>query len=181
MTLQMRFCRAWSTAAAWVAVGTLAGCMTVGPDFQRPVPQASARMSDWHGGSPTLAAPESGVGAPVSADRWSAFNDPVLKHLQVLARQANQDLQTATLRFVQARIQETTVAAQHGLQVAGRGAVARQRQSEVGATTRLIDALGQGNQANREALIGALSAPFTLYQAGFDASWELDLWGRLRR
>lgn len=26
-----------------------------------------------------------------------------------------------------------------------------------------------------------LAEPFTLYQAGFDASWELDLWGRVRR
>ena len=181
MTSQMRFRGAGSKAAAWVVVGALAGCTTVGPDFQRPLSQAPARMSDWHGGSPTLAAPEPGVGAPVTADRWSAFNDPALKHLQVLALQANQDLRTATLRFVQARVAETTVAAQHGLQVAARGAVARQRQSEVGASTRLIDALGQGNQSNREALIGALSAPFTLYQAGFDASWELDLWGRVRR
>ena len=184
MTSQVRFCLTCLTAAAWVALGTLAGCMTAGPDFQRPVAQAPARMSDWHGGSPALAAPESGVGAPFTADRWSAFNDPVLKQLQVFALQANQDLQTATLRFVQARVTETTVSAQHGLQVAARGAVARQRQSEVGASTRLIDALGQsnqGNQGNREALIGALSAPFTLYQAGFDASWELDLWGRVRR
>ena len=181
MTLQMRLCAICSTAAAWVAVGTLTGCMTMGPDFQRPVPQAPMRMSDWHGGSPALAAPEPGVGASVTTDRWSAFNDPVLKHLQLLALQANQDLQTATLRFVQARVAETTVAAQHGLQVTARGAAARQRQSEVGASTRLIDALDQGNQANRQALIGALSAPFTLYQAGFDASWELDLWGRVRR
>ena len=181
MTSQVRFCLACLTAAAWVALGTLAGCMTAGPDFQRPVAQAPARMSDWHGGSPALAAPESGVGAPFTADRWSAFNDPVLKHLQLLALQANQDLLTATLRFLQARVAETTVAAQHGLQIAARGAVARQRQSEVGASTRLIDALGQGNQGNRQALIGALSAPFTLYQAGFDASWELDLWGRVRR
>ncbi len=181
MTSQIRFRGACSAAAAWVAVGALAGCMTVGPEFQRPVPQAPVRMSDWHGGAPALAAPEPGVGAPVTADRWSAFNDPALKHLQVLALQANQDLQTATLRFVQARVTETTVAAQHGLQVVARGAVARQRQSEVGASTRLIDALGQGNPGNREALIGALSAPFTLYQAGFDASWELDLWGRVRR
>ena len=165
-------------AAALVVAGTLAGCMTVGADFQRPAPQAPARMSDWHGGSPALAAPEPGIGAPLAADRWSAFNDPALKHLQVLALQANQDLQTATFRFLQARVLETTVAAQHGVQVAARGSATRQRQSEVGAGTRLIDALGQGN---REALVSALSAPFTLYQAGFDASWELDLWGRVRR
>ena len=167
-----------SPAATLVVVGALAGCMTVGPDFQRPTMLAPTRMSDWHGGSPALAAPKPGSDVPVDADRWSAFKDPELKRLQVLALQANQDLQTATLRFAQARVQETTVAAQHGLQVAARGSATRQRQSEVGASTRLVDALGQGN---REALIGVLSAPFTLYQAGFDASWELDLWGRVRR
>jgi NodT family efflux transporter outer membrane factor (OMF) lipoprotein len=44
--------------------------------------------------------------------------------------------------------------------------------------TRLIGIL---NPANRDEIIQALSAPFNLYQAGFDASWEIDLWGRLRR
>ena len=41
----------------------------------------------------------------------------------------------------------------------------------------MIDAIG----GDRETLAKALSEPFTLYQAGFDASWELDLWGRVRR
>ena len=39
----------------------------------------------------------------------------------------------------------------------------------------MIDAIG----GDRETLAKALSEPFTLYQAGFDASWELDLWGRV--
>lgn len=33
----------------------------------------------------------------------------------------------------------------------------------------------------RDQLIAALAQPFDVYQAGFDASWELDLWGRVRR
>jgi NodT family efflux transporter outer membrane factor (OMF) lipoprotein len=41
----------------------------------------------------------------------------------------------------------------------------------------VIDAISQ----DRDALVEILSEPFTLYQAGFDASWELDLWGRVRR
>lgn len=178
MSSKTLYRRVGSPAAAVAVVGSLVGCMTVGPDFQRPTMLAPTRMSDWHGGSPALAAPKPGSDEQVDADRWSAFKDPELKRLQVLALQANQDLQTATLRFAQARVQETTVAAQHGLQATARGSVTRQRQSEVGASTRLIDALGQGN---REALIGVLSSPFTMYQAGFDASWELDLWGRVRR
>ena len=40
----------------------------------------------------------------------------------------------------------------------------------------MIDAIG----GDRETLAKALSEPFTLYQAGFDASWELDLWAACR-
>ncbi len=43
---------------------------------------------------------------------------------------------------------------------------------------RLLEATEPGN---REALEKALGDPFTLYQAGFDASWEPDLWGRVGR
>jgi len=42
----------------------------------------------------------------------------------------------------------------------------------------MADALAPGS---RDALVAVLSDPFTVYQAGFDASWELDLWGRVRR
>jgi len=35
--------------------------------------------------------------------------------------------------------------------------------------------------SNRDQLIRTLSEPYNLYQAGFDASWEIDLWGRVRR
>jgi NodT family efflux transporter outer membrane factor (OMF) lipoprotein len=74
-------------------------------------------------------------------------------------------------------VQRDVTAAQRGPDVNATAGVNRQRQSEHGAGTRIIDAVG----GNREALIGFLSDPFTLYQTGFDASWELDLWGRVRR
>ena len=49
-----------SLAVALVVVGSLAGCTTAGPDFQRPTMLAPTQMSDWHGGSRVLAAPEPG-------------------------------------------------------------------------------------------------------------------------
>jgi NodT family efflux transporter outer membrane factor (OMF) lipoprotein len=56
--------------------------------------------------------------------------------------------------------------------------VTRQRQSEYAAGTRILDITSPGN---RDAVAGTLSEPFTQYQAGLDLSWEIDLWGRVRR
>lgn len=155
----------------------LAGC-AVGPDFKAPTAEAPADFSAWHGGSPELLDPQlrqSTASAPIG---WSIFADPVLDALQAKALAANHDLQTAALRFAQSRTQRQAAEAQRGPQLNASAAATRQRQSEFGSGTRLIDAL---NPANREELIGVLSEPHNLYQSGFDAAWELDLWGRVRR
>ena len=158
----------------------LAGC-AVGPDHRPAQAQAPADWSAWHGGSPALLGAERNA-APtaVASGDWKAFNDPLLDRLQALALAANHDLQTAVLRFAQSRVQRTAAAAQQGPQLNASGGVNRQRQSETGAATRMIDALGS-SVSNRDQLIRTLSEPYNLYQAGFDASWEIDLWGRVRR
>jgi ABC-2 type transport system permease protein len=80
--------------------------------------------------------------ASIASGDWKAFNDPVLDRLQAMALAANPDLQTAALRFAQSRVQRATAAAERGPQVNASAGVTRQRQSESGAATRLIDALG---------------------------------------
>ncbi|WPH22215.1 efflux transporter outer membrane subunit [Variovorax paradoxus] len=158
----------------------LAGC-AVGPDHRPAEVRAPADWSAWHGGSAALLGAERKA-APTAASSgdWKAFGDPLLDRLQALALAANHDLQTAALRFAQSRVQRTAAAAQQAPQLNASGSVARQRQSESGAATRMIDALGS-SVANRDQLIRTLSEPYNLYQAGFDASWEIDLWGRVRR
>ncbi len=163
--------------APCLAALMLAGGCAVGPEFKAPAAEAPADFSAWHGGSAELldAQARDAAGTPIG---WSAFADPVLDALMAKALDANHDLQTAALRFAQSRVQRQQAEARRGPQLNASAAVARQRQSEFGSGTRLIDAL---NPSNREQLIGALSEPHKLYQAGFDASWELDLWGRVRR
>ena len=155
----------------------LSGCASIGPDFQAPEVAAPASWRERSSADPDAAAltPDARGLRP---DWWRAFNDPVLDTLQQRAAAASPDLQTAALRLAQSRVQRTTVAAQRGPQVNASGAATRQRQSEYSAGTRLVDAVAPGN---REELVSVLSDPFALYQAGFDASWELDLWGRVRR
>jgi NodT family efflux transporter outer membrane factor (OMF) lipoprotein len=175
-----------------VAVAALAfalgGC-AVGPDHRPAEPRTPADWSAWHGGSPALLGKERQVAsnAGVLPGDWKAFNDPMLDRLQAIVLAGNPDLQTAALRFAQSRVQRAASAAPQAPQVNASAGVTRQRQSETGAATRLIDALGSSSSSsssaapNREQLIRTLSEPYTLYQAGFDASWEIDLWGRVRR
>jgi NodT family efflux transporter outer membrane factor (OMF) lipoprotein len=58
-------------------------------------------------------------------------------------------------------------------------AYSRERQSEHGTATRLIDLIAPDGTG--EQIIKVLSDPFSVYQGGFDVGWELDLWGRVRR
>jgi NodT family efflux transporter outer membrane factor (OMF) lipoprotein len=167
---------ALATTVAAILAAT--GCAAVGPDFHTPLSESPARWSDWHGGETELALPDSGSQAPLPADVWGAFHDPELKHLIERARAANPDLKLAMLRFAEARVQESTVAAQRGIQVNATADASRRRDSEYGANTRIVDFIGGTNTA---PILSALGEPYSLYRAGFDASWELDFWGRLRR
>lgn len=154
----------------------LGGCAAVGPDFSAPQAPAPADWASWRSGPETLRDPVS-TAAP-SSKWWEAFGDARLDALLARAREASPDLRTAALRFAQSRVQRQTAAAQRGPRVDASAGVSRQRQSEYGAGTRILDAIAPNN---REQLVSVLSDPFTLHQAGFDASWELDLWGRVAR
>lgn len=154
----------------------LAAC-SVGPDFKASTPDAPKDWSTWHSGAAGLASTKDVQGTP-SPRWWHVFNDATLDRLQERAKQASPDVQTAALRFAQARVQRLTVAAQRGPEVNAGGRITRQRLSEFASSSRIIDSISGGN---RDAVSEALSKPFTLYQAGFDTSWEADVWGRVRR
>ena len=85
---------------------------------------------------------------------WTVFDDPMLTSLVERAVQTNLDLQLAEARVRQAR-------AARGVAFSGLGPFA----NATGDYTRSRSILGTGNQ----------------YQAGFDAGWELDIFGGVRR
>ncbi|WP_312593638.1 efflux transporter outer membrane subunit [Stutzerimonas nitrititolerans] len=159
---------------AGALAAALAGC-AVGPDFVKPTPAAPGDWTSWRSGDASLRLPIEAAQA-LPAQWWQAFNDVTLDALQQRAFDASPDLHTAALRFAQARAQRNTVAAQRGPDVKASGSAIRQRQSEHGASTRMIGIIGAD-----PSLTELLAEPFSLYQVGFDASWELDLWGRVRR
>ena len=162
------------SCAAW-----LAGCVAVGPDFKPPRTDQPPDWPQWRAGMPELRAAAQGASAaPAGVTDWSIYDDAVLAGLQREALASNADLRTAALHYAQSRLQERMVRASYSPQLDLQAGIARERQSESGAATRVAGALGG---AASQSVIAVLSQPFTLRQAGFDASWEPDLWGHIAR
>jgi NodT family efflux transporter outer membrane factor (OMF) lipoprotein len=164
-------------ALSTAMMGTLAGC-AVGPSFEAP---DAALPEHWEASVAADASLASrvDVSAPVDAQWWTRFGDPLLVRLIEEARRDNLDLRVAALRVAQVRTQRDAIAGVRSPAIAARAGYQRQRVSEFGSSTRLIDAIGI--PGSRDAIIDVLSEPHDVFQAGFDASWELDFWGRLRR
>lgn len=142
-------------------ISALTGC-SVGPDFLRP-----DSGLNWLKLQPRADYPSSYSTSltPVPANWWSLFNDGVLSELEEKAFAANLDLQIVSSRVEQSRAQ-LGIAASEQLPSIGVGAsYARDALSEHG----------------KFAALGAPTSPSNFYQIGFDASWELDLWGRAHR
>ncbi|MEJ8846111.1 efflux transporter outer membrane subunit [Variovorax rhizosphaerae] len=166
-------------AVTMAALVLITGCAAVGPDYKAAAVDAPADFSAWHGGSAELAPAPQRASVPAAAPfGWSVFADPTLDALQARAMAANNDLKTAALRFAQSRVQGDATRSQQWPQVNGSGSVQRVRESENGDFRRIISAINPGSV---EELVKVLSDPHDMFQAGFDASWELDFWGRVRR
>jgi multidrug efflux system outer membrane protein len=140
----------------WLSLAILSGCM-VGPNFKRP---QTTMPPDWAG--PTA---ESRPVTPADAELarwWILFDDPTLVSLIEQAVQSNLDLKQAEARMRQSRAARSVVAAGIGPTVDATGAY--QRSGSAGGT----NGKSEGNISNQ-------------YQTGFDAGWELDIFGGVRR
>jgi len=180
---------------ALLGVLGLAAC-TVGPDFQKP--SLFSPASWFSARKPAAQAVEASMptAEPVDPEWWRSFNDPVLTDLVRRAAQGNLDVQAATARLAQSRAQRGIAAADLFPQVNGNSSYTRERVSKQGAISLIGGGAGSGGasaggspgtQSNGlGGMQGAFPSssgipPFDLFQGGFDASWELDLWGRVRR
>ena len=162
-----------------LCVLALGGC-AVGPKYTPLHTETPDNWQSWHGGDQTLANPQWRQSSETLALRFAdGFQDPVLHELLTQLNAQNFDLQTATLRWAQARAQTGSAQAQTGPNVNLNGGVNRQAVSENGPNTRTIDAMGLSGAA-KDKVLKILGEPFTAYQGGLDVGWEIDLWGRVR-
>lgn len=132
----------------------LGGC-TVGPDYVRPAPKAGP---DWV--EPA---------APGAVDQlwWERFGDAQLSALVARAIAGAPDLAEAEARIAEAR--------------ANRDAVAGGRAPTLNATGSVTENVLSENGQLPISRFPGIARDFPLFDLGFDASWEIDLWGRRTR
>lgn len=144
--------RLFNTAPFVLGALVLAGC-AVGPTYTAPSDAPVA-----------ISAPERSLFAndAVQRDWWRQFDDPQLDALIERALAGNHDIRIAQARLLEARASQTEAE------------LDRLPVVTVGASKTRSIAQGNGTPADARTL--AQSS-----RAGFDASWEIDLFGRLKR
>ncbi|MGI4985290.1 MAG: efflux transporter outer membrane subunit [Janthinobacterium lividum] len=149
--------------AAAIAATAIAACTTVGPDYHAPVVTAPAA---W--GTEPADVASGTVADSIDAQWWKSFHDPELNLLvQRLVRQ-DLDFETAAERVLQARAQTKVTAAQGLPQIDAKAQVVHERVSP-------------GGTSSLDVAAPDASLEFNDWTTGLSASWELDLFGRVRR
>jgi NodT family efflux transporter outer membrane factor (OMF) lipoprotein len=143
-------------------LAALAGGCMVGPDYRHPQANPPAQWGETLTGGETNA-------PVVAAAWWKNFNDPELDSLVALAVSSNLDLRIARARVREARAQSQETFANLWPRVDSSASYARAQESR------------------QQPVLGSLPVPAdvpfenNVYQAGFDANWELDVFGGQRR
>ena len=155
--IQLRRGATYAGLVAFIAlvalVAALTGC-AVGPDYVKPDTPVAAKFAG---------AQEPGYsGAEAQGQFWTQFHDPTLERLEGEALAENHDLRIALSRLVEAR------------------AVRRESLFDLAPT---VTAAGGYTNERFAQVTSPTGAPYDahLYDAGFDAFWELDFFGRVRR
>jgi multidrug efflux system outer membrane protein len=142
-----------------MCLAVLSGC-AVGPNYQRPeattIPEAYTGPSgEWKIATPRAHLPR--------GNWWEIFGDPELDQLEADAAAANQDLKAAAARFEQARAVADVARSVFFPRLGAAFLPVRQRDS-----------------ANRP-VGGKPGETYDSFTVPFDLSYEIDLWGRVRR
>ncbi|MBK3818712.1 efflux transporter outer membrane subunit [Paraburkholderia aspalathi] len=161
----MMFNRPSSIAlAAVVLLSALSGC-TVGPDYHGAPPVAQDARSS----ATFVRAPAAGTTAtPAPNQWWLAFNDPQLNDLIAAAFAHSPDVHIAQARLRESRSQLQKQRANELPKISGDAAALRMRSPDLSSLSS-----GSSTSSGR--------GPLQLYTAGFDATWEIDLFGGTRR
>jgi NodT family efflux transporter outer membrane factor (OMF) lipoprotein len=133
------------------------GCVTVGPDYQRPPVEQSYQWQE---------AEDSRVSTslPIQQAWWEGFQDPVLNQLIETAYKQNLSLRQAGLRVLEAR-------AQLALAMGGLYPQSQQVSGD----------LQYFRTSERSLQAGFIPQSYGQSQVQFSAAWEIDFWGKYRR
>jgi len=154
---------------ALLVIALFAGC-AVGPDYRRPAAlganvmpaafgdAAITNADNWKHAEPSAHLPR--------GDWWGIYDDPELNRLELLTATNNQQIAVALANLEQASAAAKAARVDFFPQINASPSAARQRTS--------------ANTSPTSAAAGK-SRTFNTFNVSADASWELDLWGRIRR
>jgi multidrug efflux system outer membrane protein len=143
------------------ASSAFAALPAVGPDYQRPAVAAPAAYHDLPA-DPGAWKPAASAEVLPHGDWWTLFGDPALNDLEAHALAANQNLRAAAARVEQARAAAGLARSAYFPSVVADTSVDRGRTSRTTANVLPVEET-------------------TTHRGALDASWELDLFGRVRR
>ena len=142
----------------FASVVSLAGC-TIGPDYRRPaaeVPATFKEAGNWKPAQPN----EQNLGG----NWWELFQDPQLNVLEEQVNVSNQNLKAAEAQYTQARALVRYYRADYFPTLSGGASASRNKISE-----------------NRPPSLTTNGATYNDFQIPFELSYEVDVWGRVRR
>jgi NodT family efflux transporter outer membrane factor (OMF) lipoprotein len=150
-----------NTLIAAACALALSGC-AVGPNYHRPAAPPAPDFKEAKGWTPAAPAPVS------NEDWWSIYDDPVLSSLERQVEVSNENLKAAVAAYYAAReaVGVTRGSLFPSIGVAGSG-------------TR------SGGGGSRNQVVGGFlpssSSTRTIYNADANGTWDLDIWGKIRR
>jgi len=157
-------CAQWTLSMAAVAALCCSGC-TVGPDYAPPTTETPDRFGEATPAGAAGQASRVSVGQPVWVEWWSKFEDKQLDSLVARALAANHELRIAVARVQEARaIEKMAESRQYPSIGVHAGAFAT-----------------HGSEAGFGVPYGIPGVTSNLFDVGFDATYEVDLFGGIRR
>lgn len=152
--------------AALVVFG-LSAC-SVGPDYKRPELDIAPAWVESDGGGATA----------TEQEWWASFGDPVLAKLVERARTGAPRMREAIARLREARALRSGQKGRFFPSIGSEADYSNSRVSEHG----FLEGLGSGSNADSGG-VGAVfpGQQIDLFQVGFDAQWEIDVFGHVRR
>jgi NodT family efflux transporter outer membrane factor (OMF) lipoprotein len=141
-----------------IAVLQLCGCM-VGPAYKRPtaeVPTAYKELGNWKEAQPN--------DQHLGGNWWEMFQDPQLNALELQVNVSNQNLKAAEAQYTQAR-----------------AALRYNRAAYFPAIAGGVNASRNKISNNRPPTLATNGVTYNDFQIPFELSYEVDVWGRVRR
>ncbi|MDF7670935.1 efflux transporter outer membrane subunit [Orbaceae bacterium ESL0721] len=157
-----------------MVAAVLTGC-SVGPDFKIPEITAPNSWSDLHSGDVSLQNTlTTAISNPIW---WEAYHDDLLNKLIENALINSPDLLSAALNFAASKAAAGQIDAAKWPELSLSGKMSREKMSKAGSTSRMVNSVYD----HPDKLLNIVGHPYSWYQAGVNFSWELDLWGDVRR